>query len=233
MTDHTEGRTPLTDDELERIRDLADDDIATVRDMRLVLAELERLNSWHGLMSVLDEKYPEDIFPTREDDDARDPGPRIVSLVRWVDRLRAENKSMRENVAHAAAIVAGESNYEEIEAVRTERDRLRTRLAEADRVALHNTETFVRKLNEANAENAALAAKLDRAMKLASEMCDCDDPDSPATDPDTGLPLKHHCECPALYMETALDPALGHQHEPCLSQTAAALGGDQDGGDRG
>jgi hypothetical protein len=90
---------PLPDDELERIRDLADDDIATVRDMRLVLAELERLNSWHGLMSVLDEKYPEDIFPTREDDIDRDPGPRIVSLVRWVDRFRAENTALAAAVA--------------------------------------------------------------------------------------------------------------------------------------
>jgi hypothetical protein len=103
MTDRTEGRTPLSDDELERIRDLADDDIATVRDMRLVLAELERLNSWHGLMSVLDEKYPEDIFPTREDDDARDPGPRIVSLLRWVDRLRAENTALAAKLADTEA----------------------------------------------------------------------------------------------------------------------------------
>jgi hypothetical protein len=52
-----------------------------------------------------------------------------------VHRLRAENKSMRENVAHAAAIVAGESNYDETEAVRIQRD-------------------------EARAENTALGAKL-------------------------------------------------------------------------
>lgn len=80
----------LTEDELERIRDLADDGIATVRDMRLVLAELERLHSWDGLMELMDEKWPEDIFPTREDDTARDPGPRILSLLRRVIRLRRE-----------------------------------------------------------------------------------------------------------------------------------------------
>jgi len=46
-------------------------------------------HSWAGLMALLDEHWPEDIFPTREDDITRDAGARIVSLVRWVDRLRA------------------------------------------------------------------------------------------------------------------------------------------------
>jgi hypothetical protein len=48
-------------------------------------------HSWAGLMRLLDEHWPEDIFPTKYDDDPkRDAGPRIVSLMRWVDRLRAE-----------------------------------------------------------------------------------------------------------------------------------------------
>ena len=102
----------LTDDELERIRDLADDDIATVRDMRLVLAELERLHSWDGLMELLDEKWPEDIFPSLDDDSERDPGARIVSLLRWVNTYRAvadgahaEADRLRdENTALAAAV---------------------------------------------------------------------------------------------------------------------------------
>lgn len=45
-------------------------------------------HSWAGLMALLDEHWPEDIFPTREDDIRRDAGARIVSLIRWVDRLR-------------------------------------------------------------------------------------------------------------------------------------------------
>lgn len=45
-------------------------------------------HSWAGLMALLDEHWPEDIFPTREDDITRDAGSRIVSLIRWVDRLR-------------------------------------------------------------------------------------------------------------------------------------------------
>jgi hypothetical protein len=73
-------------------------------------------------------------------------------------------------------------------------------------------------------ENTRLAAQLDRGLKLAGQLCECDDPDrGTAIDPDTGVVLRHHCECPALYMETALDPALGHQHEPCLTQSARAL----------
>lgn len=46
-------------------------------------------HSWAGLMALLDEHWPEDIFPTREDDLTRDAGARIVSLIRWVDRLRS------------------------------------------------------------------------------------------------------------------------------------------------
>jgi hypothetical protein len=44
---------------------------------------------WDDLMALLDAHWPDDIFPTTEDREARDPGPRIVSLLRWVDRLRA------------------------------------------------------------------------------------------------------------------------------------------------
>lgn len=51
--------------------------------------ELKRLNSWEGLMSLLDQHWPEDVFPTEEADDAtRDDGARIVSLLRWVANLQ-------------------------------------------------------------------------------------------------------------------------------------------------
>ena len=46
------------------------------------------MHTWDGLMALLDEHWPEDIFPTMEDTKGRDPGPRIVSLLRWVERLR-------------------------------------------------------------------------------------------------------------------------------------------------
>jgi hypothetical protein len=38
---------PLSDDDLQRAKDLADDDIATVRDLRLLLAEINRLRELH------------------------------------------------------------------------------------------------------------------------------------------------------------------------------------------
>lgn len=53
-----------------------------------LVAEVERLHSWDGLMSLLDEHWPADIFPTQDDREDRDLGPRIVSLLRWVDQLR-------------------------------------------------------------------------------------------------------------------------------------------------
>lgn len=52
--------------------------------------EIERLHTWGGLMSLLDEHWPEDLFPTLEDNQHRDPGVRIVSLIRWVDHLRGQ-----------------------------------------------------------------------------------------------------------------------------------------------
>lgn len=42
-------------------------------------------------MRLLDKHWPEDIFPTKvpRSDTGRDPGPTIVSLLRWIDRLQA------------------------------------------------------------------------------------------------------------------------------------------------
>jgi hypothetical protein len=78
----------------------------TVTRLRAVLArnaELEdenaRMHTWAGLMSLLDQHYPADVF----DGASNDPGPRIVALAREVGRLRderdaavAENARMRE-----------------------------------------------------------------------------------------------------------------------------------------
>lgn len=44
--------------------------------------------SWDALMALLDKHWPESIFPTLEDDEERGAGARIVSLIRWIDRLR-------------------------------------------------------------------------------------------------------------------------------------------------
>lgn len=46
-------------------------------------------HTWTGLMALLDEHWPEEVFPTRTDHPDRDPGPRIISLLRQVDRLQA------------------------------------------------------------------------------------------------------------------------------------------------
>lgn len=47
--------------------------------------------SWAGLMQLLDHHWPDDIWPTLHHDDlARDTGARLISLLRWVDQLRAQ-----------------------------------------------------------------------------------------------------------------------------------------------
>lgn len=64
------------------VHDLAD---ASRSDL---VAHVQRLHSWDGLMELLDEHWPADLFPTVADRSDRDPGPRIVSLLRWLDRSR-------------------------------------------------------------------------------------------------------------------------------------------------
>lgn len=63
-------------------------------------AEVERLHSWDGLMELLDEHWPEDVYPTLPDSDERDPGPRIVSALRVQDQLRATLAKVREQADH-------------------------------------------------------------------------------------------------------------------------------------
>ena len=50
---------------------------------------------WHGLMTILADVYPETAFPTLPDHEARDAGPRIVSLLRRVDDLASAIERVR------------------------------------------------------------------------------------------------------------------------------------------
>jgi len=53
--------------------------------------DAERLHSWAGLMNVLDEHWPAEVFRGQSRDS--DPGPRIVALVRAVDVERASRQA--------------------------------------------------------------------------------------------------------------------------------------------
>lgn len=64
-------------------------------------AERDRLHSWVGIIGLLDEHYPADVFAGR-----LDPGPRIIALTREVDRLRTE-LAAREQVVTWTAEVKG------------------------------------------------------------------------------------------------------------------------------
>lgn len=59
-------------------------------------AEIQRLHSWDGLMSILDGHYRESVFPTEADNPDRDPGPRIISLIRNLDRRTKQLAAIRE-----------------------------------------------------------------------------------------------------------------------------------------
>lgn len=70
---HAREDIPALVDEVERLREEMDGMVS---------------RDWRGLMAILEDIYPEDIFPTMADDPKRDAGPRIVSLLRVVDELR-------------------------------------------------------------------------------------------------------------------------------------------------
>jgi hypothetical protein len=102
-------------------------------------AELERLHTWAGLMSLLDEHYPADV-PLGPDND---PGPRILRLTRELDRLRGIERAARRAIPGNRALVIAEgfedlreALYVDIAVARaTDRvDNLR-RLAEIDALA--------------------------------------------------------------------------------------------------
>jgi len=52
--------------------------------------------SWDTLMAILDDIYPEDIFPTLPDNQTRDPGPRIISLLRRLYEKRTIIEKLKE-----------------------------------------------------------------------------------------------------------------------------------------
>lgn len=68
--------------------------------------ELTRLHSWDGLIELLNEHWPAEIF----NGSSGDPGPTIVALIRVIDGLQQDNASQRAAVETAdvlADAVAG------------------------------------------------------------------------------------------------------------------------------
>jgi hypothetical protein len=76
--------------ELDEVADgarAAEGDFAAARaEVSRLSRELDRLHSWQGLMSLLDEHWPATVFKSSTED----PGPTIVFLLREVHRLRRE-----------------------------------------------------------------------------------------------------------------------------------------------
>lgn len=72
-------------------------------DRRGAEAEVRRLHTWDGLMSLLDAHYPPDV-PLGPDSD---PGPRILRLTRELDAIRRRVRAVctgRRTVAAAAVL---------------------------------------------------------------------------------------------------------------------------------
>jgi hypothetical protein len=128
-----------------------------------LLDEVERLHSWEGLMSLLDEMYPDDIYPTREDDETRDPGPRIVSLLRRLDEARASveflSPFVEANDGLGQALVEARAEVERLNrhlAVVEERRRESLRLTMAERDEARAAIARVEALHREDYENGPL-----------------------------------------------------------------------------
>jgi len=66
-------------------------------DIPALVAEIDRLRSWKGLLSILDELYPDDIPIVSQPEHG--PGPHLVWALRQIDRLRrlrSELETIRE-----------------------------------------------------------------------------------------------------------------------------------------
>lgn len=75
-------------------------DNASRRDLTQARAEVERLNTWDGLMSLLDKHYPADIEVLAGQSGG--PGPRMVLAVRTIDELKhdlAQANAVRDAIA--------------------------------------------------------------------------------------------------------------------------------------
>ena len=70
-----------------------------VEPLRLALTEIKGLHTWKGLMSLVDEHYPADLV----DGSSGDPGPRLVVMLRELDKAKAEVKRLQEDPFEAAA----------------------------------------------------------------------------------------------------------------------------------
>jgi hypothetical protein len=73
-----------------------------------LIGEVERLHTWAGLMSLLDEHYPASVFHGDEDREERDrdPGARLISLIRQLDQVRNELEQLRDYVKIRRAVEA-------------------------------------------------------------------------------------------------------------------------------
>lgn len=118
-------------------------------------AEVARLHSWPGVMSLLDEHYPADVFTG----ESGDPGARVVALAHEVDRrgkmieelaakvhrLADRNEELRKQLTQAHGLSTGARTA--VAALRSENERLRAQRATALVLAkdwVHGTTTLAK-----------------------------------------------------------------------------------------
>ena len=75
-------------DSTEQVSEEVTSLIARLADALEFVTDNYVLKAWSGLFEILDEGYPEDVFLALPDNESRDSGLRIISLIRLLDRER-------------------------------------------------------------------------------------------------------------------------------------------------
>jgi hypothetical protein len=130
--------------------------------------ELERLHSWQGLMSLLDEHWPRTVFKGATED----PGPTIVFLVREVDRLRELNAALIElNSAEHDNYAASTAELEaELDRERSSRQAWAVEAMRLDMISRERKRLLADALNQPRRQ--AWGELLDEAGRLAERWVD-------------------------------------------------------------
>lgn len=116
--------------------------------------------TWEGLLTILDTVYPESVLPTtcKRDEPDRDPGARIVSLLRWHDE---KDKRIAALAAERGEHVSARKHLSDLVAKKNDR----AERAEAGRdQAKRDRKTALIGNSKQHAENARLRAVVEKLI---------------------------------------------------------------------
>ena len=116
--------------------------------------------SWAGLMELLDEHWPADVFLTIEDDYKRDMGARIVALLRWVDKGKTRIKDDDTTIKRLCWLVSQ---------IEIQRDDARAALARVEAVCAIGTRVATERMVSGSVVHIAAKDAIDTFAKAVRD----------------------------------------------------------------